>query len=224
MKTLLKAFLAGTMLLATCRLADAQVITNGTVRTHVERAVALTHDGLSNNVNYQLQGSFNLTNWTNVGAAFVATNATHAQFLKSVGSLQFFRVSVVTSSPPSAFEAPTTLKGKNLDLEEATNVNHQAKFFFKSTARNPQTQQVVTYYSYTSDNPEELGTWTYEKTGAQTAVLHCVPNYPTNPRPANHDVLLTFTNATSGTFSGHVLGRPLVGGFFFYTAYPPPVD
>jgi hypothetical protein len=221
--TLFKAFFASTMLLATICLSDAQVVvTNGPFHTQIERAVALTHYELTTNVTYQLQGSLNLSNWSNVGATFVATDTTHAQFLKAVGDFQFFRVSAVP--PPENFESPTTLKGKNLDLEESTNVNNQAKFFFRSTARNEETQQIVTYYSYVSDNPEELGTWIYEKTGAKTASLHCIPDWPTNPKPENHDMLLTFTSATAGTFSGHVLGRPLVGTFFFYTAHPPPVD
>jgi hypothetical protein len=221
--TLIKASFAGTILLVTsCHLEAQVVITNGSVRTQIERAVALTHYELTTNAKYQLQGSLNLSNWSNVGAPFVATNATQMQFLKAVGGFQFFRVSVVP--PPGGFEAPPTLKGKNLDLVESTNVNNQAKFFFHSTARDPETQQIVTYYSYVSDNPEELGTWIYEKTGAKTAVLHCFPDWPNNPEPENHDMLLTFTTATSGTFSGHVIGRPLVGTFFFYTAEPPPVD
>jgi hypothetical protein len=222
MTTGFKAFFASKVLLATILLCNAQVVTNGQVRTQIERAVALTHSGLTTNDTYQLQGSVNFSNWSNVGAAFVATNSTQVQFLKAAGNFQYFRVS--TATPPGDFESPTTLKGKNLDLEEATNVNNQAKFFFRSTATHPQTQQVITYYSYVSDNPEELGTWIYEKTGARTAVLHCFPDWPMDPKPANHDVLLSFTNATSGTFSGHVLGRPLVGTFFFYTADPPPVD
>ena len=210
------------MVLATICLSEAQVVTNGSVRTQVERAIALTHSGLTPNSTNQLQGSVNLSNWSNVGAPFVATNTTHVQFLKAAGGFQFFRVSAV--APPGGFESPTTLKGKNLDLEESTNVNNQAKFFFHSTARDQQTEQIITYYSYVSDNPEELGTWVYEKTGAKTATLHCFPDWPNNPEPADHDMLLTFTSATAGTFSGHVIGRPLVGTFFFYTAEPPPVD
>lgn len=121
-----------------------------------------------------------------------------------------------TPVPSGPFTAPAALNGKNLDLVEDAIVNDQTKFFFHSTARDDQGNKVE-YFSYVSDNPEELGTWTYEKTGAKTAVVHCNPDYPYDYNE-NHDVLLTFTSETGGTFTGHVLGQPINGTFFINDA------
>ena len=98
---------------------------------------------------------------------------------------------------------PSSVGGTGLPV-----VNDQTIFYFHT-----RTDQGESYYSYSSHNPEELGTWTYEKTGSHTAAIHCVPNYPPGYTTA-HDMSLTFTSATTGTFVGMNVAGEIIQGTF----------
>ena len=115
---------------------------------------------------------------------------------------------ILKKFPAAPFQAPASVDGKALLLSEDAEVNEQTIFYFHT-----RTDQGETYYSYSSHNPEELGTWTYEKTGDRTAVIHCAPNYPPAYTTA-HDMSLTFTSANTGTFVGmNVAGEIIQGPF-----------
>jgi hypothetical protein len=115
---------------------------------------------------------------------------------------------ILKKYPEAPFAAPASVDGAALVLSEDAIVNDQTIFYFHT-----RTDLGETYYSYSSHNPEELGTWTYAKTGDRTAVIHCVPNYPPTYTTA-HDMLLTFTSATTGNFVGvNSASEPIQGTF-----------
>ena len=115
---------------------------------------------------------------------------------------------ILKKYPEAPFAAPASVDGAALVLSEDAIVNDQTIFYFHT-----RTDMGETYYSYSAHNPEELGTWTYGKTGDKSAAIHCVPNYPPSYNTA-HDMLLTFTSAMGGTFIGvNSAGEPIQGMF-----------
>ena len=120
---------------------------------------------------------------------------------------------ILRKYPTIPFEAPTDIAtGQAITLAENAVVNDQTKFFFH-TANTTGDR----FLSYTSDNPEEVGTWTYERLTAKTATLHCHVDFTqagAMPAPYSHDMSLTFTSATGGTFTGvNCLGEHIEGTF-----------
>lgn len=98
--------------------------------------------------------------------------------------------------------APDSIGTRNLDLREDAIVNDQTIFYLSTAQTGAQV--------YNVHHPEELGLWTYVRTGADAAVVAVYPNYPddANPRLVN----LTFTSATTGTFTGTTyFGEAIVG-------------
>jgi hypothetical protein len=99
--------------------------------------------------------------------------------------------------------APASLAGwATLDLVENAVVHDQTIYYF--TVHNE---------TYLSHHPEELGLWTYQRTGSNSATVTVMPNYPSNDVP--RDFKLTFTNVSSGTFTGTNQIRELIQGGFF---------
>jgi len=116
--------------------------------------------------------------------------------------------------PTVPFEAPAEIStGQNLTLSENAIVNDQTIFYFHTTDGGG----AVRFLNYTSHNPEELGTWTYERLTSKTAALHCHVDFTqagAMPAGYNHDMSLTFTSATGGTFTGvNCLGENIAGTF-----------
>lgn len=107
---------------------------------------------------------------------------------------------ILRQFPTVPFEAPVDIAtGQSITLSENAPVNEQTKFFFHTVD-----DMSNRYLSYSSDNPAELGTWTYERLTSKTAVLHCMVTLSEVPggSTAPHDMALTFTSATGGTFTG----------------------
>ena len=120
---------------------------------------------------------------------------------------------VLRQFPTIPFAAPAEIAtGKNITLSENAVVNDQTKFYFHTTASDTG----LRYLHYTSDNPGELGTWTYEHLTSRTAVLHCTVSASEVPggSTAPHDMSLTFTSATTGTFTGMNTLRENIEGTF----------
>ena len=120
---------------------------------------------------------------------------------------------ILQQFPTVPFEAPAAIAtGQSITLSENAPVNDQTKFFFHTTDNMD-----MRFLSYTSDNPEELGTWTYEHLTSKTAVLHCHADFTEaggTPAPYSHDMSLTFTSATTGTFTGvNALAQNITGTF-----------
>ena len=125
---------------------------------------------------------------------------------------------ILKKFPTVPFEAPTDFGiGKNIALTETAAIpQDQTKFFFH-VSDNGMGQP---FRHYTSDNPEELGTWTYERLTPKTAVIHADLNFvgPDCGTPAGratpHNIALTFTSPTAGTFSGtNCRGESITGAF-----------
>jgi hypothetical protein len=103
---------------------------------------------------------------------------------------------ILQQYPTIPFEAPTSVGG--LMLRENAVVNEQTIYDFNFDS-------VTTFRDYHADDPEELGTWTYQRTSATTGILSLSPNFP----PGNsgpHTMNLTFTTSRSGTFTGQTIG------------------
>jgi len=66
--------------------------------------------------------------------------------------------------------------------------------------------------SHGPNDEEELGLWTYTRTGPSNAIITAMPNYPSNDVP--RDFKLVFTNLDSGTFTGTNLHREFIQGGF----------
>ncbi len=120
---------------------------------------------------------------------------------------------ILAQFPTVPFEAPAAIAtGQNITLSENAIVNDQTIFYFHTTGVGG-----VPFLNYTSHNPEELGTWTYERLTSKTAALHCHVDYTqpgATPAGYNHDMLLTFTSATTGTFTGvNCLAENITGTF-----------
>jgi hypothetical protein len=98
--------------------------------------------------------------------------------------------------------APDSIGTRNMDLKENRIVNDQTVFYF-STA--PTGAQV-----YNVHQPEELGLWQYVRTGADSAVVAVTPNYPQNA--GTRLLNLTFTSATSGTFTATTFDGEVIEG------------
>ncbi|HEY0548964.1 MAG TPA: hypothetical protein VGF13_05145 [Verrucomicrobiae bacterium] len=119
------------------------------------------------------------------------------------------------TAPVVPFEAPTEMAtGQNLTLYENAIVNDQTIFYFHTTGG----EGGFRFLHYTSHNPEELGRWTYERLTAKTAVVHCQVDFTQAGAalvaPYNHDMSLTFTSATAGTFTGvNCLNETIQGTF-----------
>lgn len=121
---------------------------------------------------------------------------------------------VVTNPPPITLPpavppgtpglAPDSVGTRHVDLYENAVVNDQTVFYFSTAQTGAQI--------YNVHHPEELGLWTYIRTGANTAVIMVDPNYPGNGgQRLQH---LTFTSGTSGTFTGTTyFGEALEGTF-----------
>lgn len=100
--------------------------------------------------------------------------------------------------------APDSVGHANVDLHENAIVNDQTIFYFSTAQTGAQI--------YSSHNPEELGLWTYIRTGANAAVFVVTPNYPNNA--PSRLLNLTFTSATAGTFTATTYyGDTIVGTF-----------
>lgn len=105
----------------------------------------------------------------------------------------------------------------DFDLTETAElVNDQTKFFFDAIYTIPEHPEG--YFSFTADNPEEVGLWTYERTGAHTGVVHLNVSYAQPPNSAhNHDLVLTFETPRSGTFTGkNIADEDIKGTFVIY--------
>jgi len=116
--------------------------------------------------------------------------------------------------PTIPFEAPTAmLTGQNLTLYENAIVNEQNIFYFHTTAGDSGGR----FLHYSTHNPEELGVWTYERLTSRTAVVHCNVTFTqagARPAPYSHDIPLTFTSATTGTFTAtNCLNETVTGTF-----------
>src|ERR1043166_3434338 len=105
-------------------------------------------------------------------------------------------------------QVPILLTGSDITLYENANVNEQTVFYFHTMLQTGEE-----YYSYESHNPEELGTWTYERKSKTNALFHCSPNWPPG-YSTPHDMALAFTSPNTGTFTGtNSSGRGLYGVF-----------
>jgi hypothetical protein len=121
---------------------------------------------------------------------------------------------VLRMFPTVPFEAPTEMAtGRNLTLYENAIVNEQNIFYFHTTGGEPP----VRFLHYSTHNPEELGTWTYERLTPTTAVIHCNVTFTqagARTPPYSHDIPLTFTSATTGTFTAvNCLNETVQGTF-----------
>ncbi len=119
---------------------------------------------------------------------------------------------ILQQFPTIPFEAPLDIAtGQNITLSENAPVNDQTKFFFHTTDNMGNR-----YLSYSSDNPAEVGIWTYERLTSTTAVLHCTVTLSEVPggSTAPHDMALTFTSATGGTFTGGTTLLENISGTF----------
>ncbi len=124
---------------------------------------------------------------------------------------------VLKKYPTVPFEAPTEIvTGQSILLtEDAPVPQEQTTFYLHTTAPNGDR-----YLSYSSDNPEELGTWLYVRLTAKTAVIHANitftgPDCGTPPgNAAPHDIALTFTSAKAGTFATVNCAGQTVNGTF----------
>lgn len=100
--------------------------------------------------------------------------------------------------------APDSVGTHHVNLWENDVVNDQTVFYFSTAQTGAQI--------YNVHHPEELGLWNYVRTGANTAVIIVSPNYPGNA--SSRALNLTFTTATTGTFTGTTyFGDPLEGTF-----------
>ena len=121
---------------------------------------------------------------------------------------------VAQQFPTIPFEAPAEMAtGRNLTLYENAIVNDQNIFYFHTTAG----ESGGRFLHYSTHNPEELGTWTYERLTSRTAVVHCNVTFTqagARPAPYSHDIPLTFTSATTGTFTAvNCLNETVQGTF-----------
>ena len=106
--------------------------------------------------------------------------------------------------PGTSGLAPDSVGTRFVTCYENAIVNEQSVFYFSTAQSGAQI--------YNVHHPEELGLWTYQRTGANTGVITVDPDYPDNApqRPVN----LTFTNMTSGTFTATTFfGEALQGTF-----------
>ena len=121
---------------------------------------------------------------------------------------------VVTNPPPIILPpavppgtpglAPDSVGTRYVTLFENAIVNDQSIFYFSTAQTGAQI--------YNVHHPEELGLWTYVRTGADVAVIAVTPNYPGNASPRLLN--LTFTSATEGTFTGTTYFGEAVEGTF----------
>jgi len=99
--------------------------------------------------------------------------------------------------------APASLESwSNLDFYENAIVNDQTTYYF-----------VIDNGTYNSHNPEELGLWSYQRANASNGLVTVMPNWPSNDVP--RDFTITFTNFSSGTFTGTNQAREFIQGRFF---------
>jgi hypothetical protein len=85
---------------------------------------------------------------------------------------------------------------------------------FYLTAMYPQ-DHPEGYFAFTADKPEEVGLWTYERTGARTGVIHLNVTYAEAPNsPFDHDLMLTFETPRTGTFTGVNAAHEEIEGTF----------
>lgn len=97
------------------------------------------------------------------------------------------------------YTAPAALP-HDVDLvEDAPSNSETTRFYFKVFYDQDHPEG---YYAFTADNPEEVGLWSYERTGPKTGVIHLNVNYGDPYPPFNHDLTLTFESPRRGTFTG----------------------
>lgn len=116
--------------------------------------------------------------------------------------------------PTVPFEAPAEIAtGRSLTLYENAIVNDQNIFYFHTLGGDPP----APFRHYSTHNPEELGTWTYERLTSTTGVVHCNVTFTqagARTPPYSHDIPLTFTSATTGTFTAvNCLNETIQGTF-----------
>ena len=104
------------------------------------------------------------------------------------------KIRVAEMQSARAFKAPTSLAGSTVTLT--------GKGGFGVTLESNGT------YTIPGD-PEETGTWTYERTGPATGVITASPS-----GGGTHTLNLTFSNATRGKFNGTTASDESVNGSF----------
>jgi len=108
--------------------------------------------------------------------------------------------------------APHVL-ARNTDLvEDDPSESDTTRFFLTVTFPEDHPEG---YFAFTSDKPEEVGLWSYERTGAHTGLIHLNVNFAEEPYvPFNHDLTLTFGTPRSGTFTGQNAAHTNIHGTF----------
>jgi hypothetical protein len=111
------------------------------------------------------------------------------------------------------FQAPDSVELPDVIvmIETAPSPSETTTLFFHtmSDTRAP-------YKWYETHHPTELGTWTYQKLSDKTAVLNCTVSLVEDAGAISdpHTYSLTFTSATTGTFTGrNSLNENMTGTF-----------
>jgi hypothetical protein len=128
--------------------------------------------------------------------------------------------------PPVTAEAPVAIEfGKSFRLEQ--NADHAPILMDLWTFagnENGGTPYLYNHYHISNLPPDgEIGTWSYQKTGAQTGIINIDADYPANA--ANRTIFLNFTSATSGTFNTTIVhgdvSTPVSGQMSVITNFVP---
>jgi hypothetical protein len=111
--------------------------------------------------------------------------------------------------------APATIVHPGVEAvltEDAPNPTETTQFFLHSifSEENP-----TGYLHFQSDKPEEVGLWSYERTGPDTGVIHLQVTYGDPYPPFDHDLTLNFETPRRGTFKGVNGATNQISGWFF---------
>ncbi len=188
--------------------ADAHV----EVETTLE---ALGTNTLSKSVSNQLYRATNALaradNTTNAAARARATATAINKLsavLKQIWRTQTAPVTLVRSSRPHSTNQMSVVDLTRQGMSES----ETTRYFMTVMYPNDHPEG---YFAFTSDKPEELGLWTYERTGAHTGVIHLNVTFAEPPNSVfNHDLLLTFETPTRGTFTGENAAHQELNGTF----------
>jgi len=192
---------------ATFTAAETNALASYSGEAHLELAVAQSFLGTNNpsrpvsNQLAQAQAALDIgdngTNSVPVRARALAL---------ALNKLRVTRTMMVRSKL-SNFVAPHSMAGHAIVLSEDAVPSDRTTFYFHT---------LNDYYNYTSDNPEEVGTWTYAASTNRTATIHCAPDYPDSCKTP-HDIPLTFTSPITGTFTAQNCdGQQIQGTFVVY--------
>lgn len=100
------------------------------------------------------------------------------------------------------FKAPVSLENQRVTVVEDAIVNDRTSFYLSGDTQ-----------TYFSDNPEELGLWSYERTSPTTGLITLRSNFPVGDYAAR-PMMLVFSNLVSGTFTGtDITGANIRGNF-----------